>query len=152
MRIARQTEFGELVPAICGLGAWLYFLVAQGWIAAAETSELLILAIGLGGWTLCTRLKFSESSIERDIGPWRRHADLNELRSITFKQTGSWRSKGTLFVSDTSGRTVPIYVGRFSHASEWSAILLKAASATGAHVDAHARSILQAAVEMSSVK
>lgn len=85
MKVAGPTEFGEIPAALSGLGVWLYLLVAQGWVVAAEGLWILIPAIALGGWTLCMRLKFSESSIERVIGPWHRHVDLDTLQSITFK-------------------------------------------------------------------
>jgi len=52
-----------------------------------------------------------------------------------------------LFVSDTQGHRVGIYVGRFSRrAAEWSALLLDVAETSHATVQPRARGILQMAV------
>jgi len=76
---------------------------------------------------------------ERTIGPFRQRVRLDALASIEFKQTGKWRSQGMLFVSDTQGHKVGIYVGRFTRAAEWSALSPDAATATHASVQPRAR-------------
>jgi hypothetical protein len=90
--------------------------------------------------------RFDRDHIERTIGPFRQRVRLDALASIEFKQTGTWRSQGMLFVSDTRGHRVGIYVGRFSRAAEWSALLLDAAETTHASVQPRAHGILQRAV------
>ena len=92
------------------------------------------------------RLRFDRDYIERTIGPFRQRVQLDSLAIVEFKQTGGWRSQGMLFVSDTQGHRVGIYVGRFSRAAEWSALLLDAAQTAHASVQPRARSILQRAV------
>jgi hypothetical protein len=113
---------------------------------AAQLSPLLLMGLLLGGWTLLMRLRFDRDYIERTIGPFRQRVQLDALASIEFKQTGGWRSRGMLFVSDTGGHRVGIYVGRFSRAAEWSSLLLAAAESTHASVQPRARGILQRAV------
>ena len=93
------------------------------------------------------RLRFDRDHIERTIGPFRQRVRLDALASIEFKQTGTWRSQGMLFVSDTRGARVGIYVGRFSRAAEWSALLLAAAETAHVSVQPRARGILQRAVD-----
>jgi hypothetical protein len=92
------------------------------------------------------RLRFDREYIERTIGPFRQRVRLDALASIEFKQTGTWRSQGMLFVSDTQGHRVGIYVGRFTRTAEWSALLLAAAAAKHASVQRRARGTLQRAV------
>ena len=144
--MAGPTEFGELVPVIT-----LFVLWPIGWIrlGAQESAVLLpflFASLFLGGWALLMRLRFDRDFIERTIGPFRQRVQLDALASIEFKQTGTWRSQGMLFVADTRGHRVGIYVGRFSRAGEWSALLLAAAEATHASVQPRARGILQRAV------
>ena len=125
---------------------WPLVWIRLGALVAAQTSWILLIVLPLGGWTVLMRLRFDRDSIERTIGPFRQRVRLDALASIEFKQTGTWRSQGMLFVSDTRGHRVGIYVGRFSRAAEWSALLLDAAETTHASVQPRARGILQRAV------
>ena len=145
-QVAGPTQFGELVPVIVFFVLWLITWATSGALVAAQISWLFLLALPLGGWALLMRLRFDRDFIERTIGPFRQRVPLDALASIEFKQTGGWRSKGMLFVSDTQGHRVGIYVGRFSRAAEWSALLLNAAENTHAAVQPRARGILQRAV------
>jgi len=129
--------------AVSGVAIWIYFLVAQGFVAAAEVSPILLIGLGLGAWTLLMRVRFSDTTIAMTIGPWRRTADLTTLESITWKMTGGWRSQGTIFVRDRLHHRVPIYVGRFKRVDEWSRVLLDAATRTGAAVDEAACKLLE---------
>jgi hypothetical protein len=149
-QVAGPTQFGELVPVIT-----IIVLLPIAWIrlGAQMAAGLLpvlvpVLVIGmlLAGWALLMRLRFDRDYIERTIGPFRQRVRLDALASIEFKQTGTWRSQGMLFVSDTHGGRVGIYVGRFTRAAEWSALLLDAAETTHASVQPRARGILQRAV------
>jgi hypothetical protein len=149
-QVAGPTEFGELVPVIA-----VWVLLPILWIRLGTQMvagllpvlvPLLVIGLLLGGWTLLMRLRFDRDFIERTIGPWRQRVRLDALASIEFKQTGTWRSQGTLFLSDTQGHKVGIYVGRFTRAAEWSALLLDAAATTHASVQPLARGILQRAV------
>ena len=149
-QVARPSEFGEMPAAISGIAIWIYFLVAQGFTAAAEVSPLLLIGLILGAWTLLMRVRFDDATIAMTIGPWRRAADLGSLDSITWKMTGGWRSQGTIFVHDKQEHRVPIYVGRFKRVDEWSRVLLDAAARTGATVDASAREVLTRGGEMPS--
>jgi hypothetical protein len=117
--------------------------IRLGTHVAAEALPLLFIGLLLGGWALLMRLRFDRDSIERTIGPFRQRVQLDALASIEFKQTGTWRSQGMLFVSDTQGHRVGIYVGRFSRAAEWSSLLLAAAESTHASIQPRARGILQ---------
>jgi hypothetical protein len=145
-QVAGPTNFGELVPVITIFVLWPIAWITSGALVAAQISPLLLIALLLGGWALLMRLRFDRDSIERTIGPFRQRVQLDALASIEFKQTGGWRSQGMLFVSDTRGHRVGIYVGRFSRAAEWSALLLDAAETTHASVQPRARGILQRAV------
>ena len=145
-QVAGPTQFGELVPAIGSVVMFSIAWITSGALVAAQTSWILLIGLPLGGWALLMRLRFDRDSIERTIGPFRQRVRLDALASIEFKQTGGWRSQGMLFVSDTRGHRVGIYVGRFSRAAEWSALLLDAAETTHASVQPQARGILQRAV------
>ena len=145
-QVAGPTEFGELVPVIAILVMWPIIWATSGALVAAQTSWLFLIGLPLGGWALLMRLRFDRDFIERTIGPFRQRVRLAALASIEFKQTGGWRSQGMLFVSDTRGHRVGIYVGRFSRAAEWSALLLDAAETADASVQPQARGILQRAV------
>ncbi|MDQ1536268.1 MAG: hypothetical protein QOE58_661 [Actinomycetota bacterium] len=145
-QVAGPTEFSELVPVITVFVLWVIGWVTSGALVAAQTSWIFLIALPLGGWALLMRLRFERDHIERTIGPFRQRVRLDALASIEFKQTGTWRSQGMLFVSDTQGHRVGIYVGRFSRAAEWSALLLEAAETTHASVQPRARAILQRAV------
>jgi len=96
---------------------WPLVWIRLGALVAAQTSWILLIVLPLGGWTVLMRLRFDRDSIERTIGPFRQRVRLDALASIEFKQTGTWRSQGMLFVSDTRGHRVGIYVGRFSRAA-----------------------------------
>ena len=150
-QVAGPTQFGELVPVIT-----FFVLYPIGWIRLGSQMAdgglpyffigMFLIGLLLGGWTLLMRLRFDRDYIERTIGPFRQRVLLDALASIEFKQTGTWRSQGMLFVSDTQGHRVGIYVGRFSRAAEWSALLLDAAETTHASVQPRAHGILQRAV------
>ena len=145
-QVAGPTEFGELVPVIAMLVMWPVIWATSGALLAAQSLPLPLAALLLGGWAVLMKLRFDDDFIERTIGPWRQRVRLDALAGIEFKQTGGWRSKGMLFVSDTQGHRVGIYVGRFSRAAEWSALLLNAAENAHASVQPRARGILQRAV------
>lgn len=145
-QVAGPTEFGELVPVITVFVLWLIGWVTSGALVAAQTSWIFLIGLPLGGWVLLMRLRFDRDHIERTIGPFRQRVRLDALASIEFKQTGTWRSQGMIFVSDTQGHKVGIYVGRFTRAAEWSALLLDAAATTHASVQPRAHGILQRAV------
>jgi hypothetical protein len=120
--------------------------ITSGAHVAIQLSPFVLMGLLLGGWTLLMRLRFDRDHIERTIGPFRQSVQLDALASIEFKQTGTWRSQGMLFLADTLGHRVGIYVGRFSRAAEWSALLLDAAETAHASVQPRARGILQRAV------
>ena len=145
-QVAGPTEFGELVGVIAVLVLWPITWITSGALVAAQTSWIFLIALPLGGWALLMRLRFDRDFIERTIGPFRQRVQLDALASIEFKQTGGWRSKGMIFVSDTQGHRVGIYVGRFSRAAEWSALLLAAAETAHVSVQPRAHGILQRAV------
>lgn len=145
-QVAGPTEFGELVPVIALFVLWPIVWIRLGTQDAAAFLPFLFIALPLGGWALLMRLRFDRDHIERTIGPFRQRVRLDALASIEFKQTGTWRSQGMLFVSDTQGHKVGIYVGRFTRAAEWSALLLDAAATTHASVQPRAHGILQRAV------
>jgi hypothetical protein len=145
-QVAGPTNFGELVGVIVVFVLWLIAWITSGALVAAQISWILLIALLLGGWTVLMRLRFDRDYIERTIGPFRQRVQLDALAGIEFKQTGGWRSQGMLFVSDTRGHRVGIYVGRFSRAAEWSSLLLAAAESTHASVQPRARGILQRAV------
>jgi hypothetical protein len=136
-------QYGELVAAVSGTAAWFYILATQGWRLAIETLWILAITLPLGTWTLLLRLRFSTTRLGLTVGPWRRYVDLDALESVHWKMTGGWRSRGTIIVRDRSGHRVPIYVGRFKREQEWGPLLLEAATASRAAVNAHARSLLE---------
>ena len=145
-QVAGPTQFDELVPVIAIFVTWPIVWITSGALVAAQTSWIFLIVLPLGGWALLMRLRFDRDHIERTIGPFRQRVRLDALASIEFKQTGTWRSQGMLFVSDSHGHRVGIYVGRFTRAAEWSALLLDAAETTHAPVQPRARGILQRAV------
>jgi hypothetical protein len=145
-QVAGPTQFGELVPVIVVSVLWVITWITSGALVAAQTSWIFLIALPLGGWTLLMRLRFDRDCIERTIGPFRHRVQLDALASIEFKQTGGWRSQGMLFVSDTRGHRVGIYVGRFSRAAEWSSLLLAAAETAHVSVQPRAHGILQRSV------
>ena len=145
-QVAGPTNFGELPAAIGTIVMSPIAWITSGAHVAVQLSPFVLLGLLLGGWALLMRLRFDRDFIERTIGPFRQRVQLDALASIEFKQTGGWRSKGMLFVSDTQGHRVGIYIGRFSRAAEWSALLLDAAETADASVQPQARGILQRAV------
>jgi hypothetical protein len=142
-QVARPARYDELVAAGAGTATWLGILVRGGPRFALETVFILAISLPLATWTVFIRLRFSRSQLRLTIGPWSRAANLNELESIRWKMAGGWRSEGTILVRDRSGHRVPIYVGRFKRRDEWGSLLLEAAAASGATVDATAREILE---------
>ena len=145
-QVAGPTQFGELVPVITIFVLWPIVWMRLGAQLALGVLPFILMGLFLGGWALLMRLRFDRDFIERTIGPFRQRVQLDALASIEFKQTGAWRSQGMLFVSDTRGHRVGIYVGRFTRAAEWSALLLYAAETTHASVQPRALGILQRAV------
>ena len=141
--IAGPTEFGELVPATVGLTIWVAVLATEGVTVGIKYSWLLLIALGLGGWALLMRLRYSPKRFQRTIGPWRSEVDLTALQSIKWKMTGASRSQGMIFVRDRHGGRVGIYVGRFKKVDEWGPLLLDAAERSGAEVDRHSLRILR---------
>lgn len=142
-QIARPTEYGAIPGSVGVIAIWFYFLVAQGWRAAAQGLPLLLLALGMVYWTLFPRLRFCPLSFALSIGPWTRRVDLTALESIRWKQTGGWRSPGMIFLSDRSGHQMPVYFSRFNRADEWAPMLLDAVARTGATVDSESRMLLE---------
>lgn len=136
---AKPVLFDEVLAAGGGVLCWLYILIAEGPILALQTSFLLIIAVLLGCWTLLMRLRFSSGRMGLTIGPWRRYANLNSLVSVSYRRTGGWRTRGTIFLLDTAGHRVPIYIGRFNRGNEWGPLILAAASRCAASVDSTAR-------------
>jgi hypothetical protein len=142
-RVATPAQYDELVAAGAGTATWLGILVHYGPRFALETVFILAICLPLAAWTILLRLRYGRSQLRMTIGPWSRAVDLRELESIRWKMTGGWRSEGTIFVRDRSGRQVPIYVGRFKRREEWGPLLLQAAAASGARVDGRSREILE---------
>lgn len=140
--VARPTEFGELIPATVVLVGWLGIIAKEGWQVGLDTSWALLIVLPLVTWTLIMRLRYCPTRLELAMGPWRRRVDLTSLQSVRWKMTGGWRSQGTIFVRDSHGGLVPIYVGRFGKLEHWGPLLLDAAARCEADVDAHTRSIL----------
>jgi hypothetical protein len=143
-QVATPARYNELVAAIAGAACWLALLVTNGPLFGLQTLWLLLIAFGLGAWTLLRRLRFSRSSLRITLGPWSRVVDLTQLEGIRWKDnTVGVGAAGTLYVRDRSGHRVPIEVGRFKRGDEWAPLLLEAAAACGATVDGSAREILE---------
>jgi hypothetical protein len=149
--VATPKEYGELVPAVVGMLLWALILIneitGRRFVKAApgvalETVWIVVIAVPLAGWTLLMRLRWSSARLGMTVGPLKRYVDLGQLESIRWKKSGGWRSEGTIFVRDNTGHKVPIWVGRFRRMADWGAMLLGAADACGATVDAHSRAIL----------
>jgi hypothetical protein len=140
---ARPALYNELVPAVLAIALAIIALIHDGPKALPAALCFLVLGIPMGVWALLIRLRFSSTRFGFTIGPWRRYADLGSLESIRWKMTGAWRSRGTIFVKDKQGHTVPIYVGRFAKGDVWGPLLLDAANKCGAHVDKHSEKILK---------
>ena len=141
-RVARPTQFGEMLAVTAGVAIWAGIVAQQGWEFGLKYSILLLIAVPLGAWTLLMRLRYRPGSLRMTIGPWRRAVDLNALESINWRMTGAWRSQGTIFVTDHHGKRVPIYVGRFNRIEEWGPLLLDAAERCNATVDRYSRTVL----------
>jgi hypothetical protein len=142
-RVAMPARYDELVAAGAGIATWLIILVHYGTRLALETVLILAISLPLAVWTISIRLRYKRSQLRVTIGPWSRAVNLNELQSVRWKLTGGWRSEGSIIVRDRSGHQVPIYVGRFKRREEWGPLLLKAAAASGATVDARSRQLLE---------
>jgi hypothetical protein len=136
---AKPTQFGELPAAAAFLLCWLYILIREGPILALQTWFLPVIAVLLAGWTLLMRLRFTSTRMGLTIGPWRRYVNLDSLVSVSYRRTGGWRTRGTIFLLDTAGHRVPIYVGRFNRGHEWGPLILAAASRCAASVDSRSR-------------
>jgi hypothetical protein len=144
-QVARPARYSELIAAGAGAAAWIGVLTSSGPHVALPSIWLLLIALALCAWTLMRRLRFSRVLLRVTLGPWSREVDLNQLDTIRWKDnTYGIGAHGTIYVRDRSGRRVPIEVGRFKREDEWGPLLLQAASACGAAVDAHSRKILEA--------
>ena len=146
MQVAGPTQFGEVFPAVVISVLWVITWITSGALAAAQTSWIFFIALPLAGWAVLMRLRFDRDHLERTIGPFRQRVRLDALASIEHKHTGGWRSQGMIFVKDTYGHRVGIYVGRFDLAAEWSAVLLDAAERAHVTVQPRAYGILRSAV------
>jgi hypothetical protein len=143
-QVATPARYNELVAAFAGAACWLVLLVTTGPLFALQTLWVLLIALGIGAWTLLRRLRFSRSSLRITLGPWSRAVDLTQLASIRWKDNNvGVGAAGTLYLRDRSGHRVPIEVGRFKRGTEWAPLLLEAAAACGATVDGSARKILE---------
>jgi len=144
--VGKSTEFGgEVIAAVAGIACWLALLIGNGWVAGLQMIWLLLIAISLGAWALLMRVRLGPDRFSRTVGPWRHSVALEALDSITWKMTGGWRSRGTVFVRDRRGGRVPVYVGRFTRIEEWGPRLLDAAARSGATVDDTSRRLLEGA-------
>jgi hypothetical protein len=133
-----------MLGVTAGVVIWVIVLIARGPIAGIETIWILLLALYQGVWTMGMRLRFSCGKL-RFRALRRREVDLGALESITWKMTGGWRSRGTIFVRDRHGGRVPIYVGRFTRIEDWGPLLLEAAGRSNAQVDEKSRHLLEGA-------
>lgn len=149
-RVATPARYNELVAAFAGAACWLVLLVTNGPLFGLQTLWLLLIALGLGAWSLLRRLRYSRSSLRITLGPWSRVVDMTQLESIRWKDnTVGVAAAGTLYVRDRSGHRVPIEVGRFKRGDEWAPLLLEAAAACDATVDRSARKILERGSRMA---
>jgi hypothetical protein len=143
-QVARPARYGELVAAGAAVAVWLVLLVQNGPRFGFQTIWLLLIGASLGTWTVTIRLRFSRSRLRLTLGPWSRAVDLNQLESIRWKDTGfADMINGTIYVRDRSRHMVPVYLCRFQRGNEWGPLLLQAAAASGATVDARSRQILE---------
>jgi len=140
--MARPTFLGPLLPATVGAIIWFGILGTEGWVVGVKYSWLLVLAIGFALWIALPRLHYSPTRLELTIGPWKRAADLMDLKSIRWVMVRGAGNQGKILVSDRHGGLVSLYVGRFSKTEEWGPLLLSAAAQCNADVDRRARSIL----------
>jgi len=143
-RVAAPARYNELIAAAAAAATWIGVLILSGPQVAVPSTWLLVVAAGLGAWTLMRRLRFSRSLLRVTLGPRSRAVDLRQLESIRWKDNtyGLW-AQGTIYVRDRSGHRVPIEIGRFKRAEEWGPLLLQAAAACGAEVDGPSREILE---------
>lgn len=149
-RVATPARYNELVAAFAGAACWLVLLVTNGPLFGLQTLWLVLIALGLGAWSLLRRLRFSRSSLRITLGPWSRVVDMTQLESIRWKDnTVGVAAAGTLYLRDRSGHRAPIEVGRFKRGDEWAPLLLEAAAACGATVDRSARKILERGSRMA---
>jgi hypothetical protein len=121
-------------------------ILPQSVTVALETAWLPVLGLALAGWALLMRLRWDHDRFSMSIGPWRRSVTLSELESVTWKRTGGARSRGTIFLRDRAGRTVPIYVSRFTGRSDWGPLIVRAAERSKASVDRRSRAYLEGRV------
>jgi hypothetical protein len=145
--VGKPTRYGELVAVVVALALWLVMLIGGGPKVGLEGAWLPLIAMPLGVWTIGMRLRVTPTEVSRSfgIGPiGRRSADLQTLRRIHWKQTGSRLSGGTILVEDEAGHVVPIYANRFTRIEQWGPMLLAAATRSGAQVDTHSRKLLSA--------
>jgi hypothetical protein len=142
LQTARTVALAELGIAVMLAAAWIYLLVSRGVVLGVESVWALAISGYLGTFALLTRLRFDESWMAFEIGPWRREVDLTDLESVTWRRSGTY---GLLWLRDRRGRRVPIYVGKLRKPDQWSKVILEAAARTGAHVDERSRDILRSA-------
>jgi hypothetical protein len=141
--VAAPGRYPELIAAGGGVATWIILLITNGPLFALKIIWLLLAALGVGAWASMRRLRFSPSRLRLTLGPWSRAVDLKDLQSIRWKGGTGPLSQGTIYVRDRSGHRVPIEVARFKRGQEWGPLLLQAAAANGATLDAKSREILQ---------
>jgi hypothetical protein len=139
---AKPSRVPEVIPATGVILVWIVLLIGAPRTALLSV-WLLLLGLSLGAWALLMRLRYSSQCLALTIGPWRREVDLGRLESVTWKKTGGGRSRGTIFVRDQSGQTVPIYFGRFRDRERWGPLLVRAGDASDAPMDRHSRAYLE---------
>lgn len=143
--VGKPGRFSELVAVFAALALWLVMLIGGGPQVGLEGGWLPLIAVPLGVWTVGMRLRVTPTEVVRSfsVGPiGRRAADLQAVRRIHWKQTGSRFGGGTVFVEDGAGHVVPIYADRFTRIELWGPMLLAAAERSEARVDAHSRKLL----------
>lgn len=87
---ATPARYNELVAAFAGAATWLALLVTNGPLFGLQTLWLLLIAVGLGAWTLFRRLRFSRSSLRITLGPWSRVVDLTQLEKHSLEEQHRW--------------------------------------------------------------
>jgi hypothetical protein len=141
-QVATPARFPELIATGGGVATWIGLLITNGPLFGLEAIWILLAALAVGAWAIMRRLRFSRSRLRLTLGPWSRMVDLTQVESIRWKEGSAPLSQGTIYVRDRSGHRVPIEVARFKRGQEWGPLLLQAAAATGATVDAKSREIL----------
>jgi hypothetical protein len=87
-QVATPARYSELIAAGAGVVLWIVLLITKGPVFGLETIWLLLVALGIGAWTIMRRLRFSHSQLRITLGPWSRGVNLNQLESIAWKPAG----------------------------------------------------------------